>query len=112
MARRKIGHCESGVKIPQEEADDEVPQFAQEEDDDEVAQFAQEEDDDEVVLVGVVINTNTQRPTTPPPETPVCVIVQVWGNHVDGMVAPPAASPAASPGVPPMEPQNSPSLNT
>jgi len=102
MARRKIGHCESGVKIPQEEDDDDVPQFAQEEDDDEVDQFAQEEDDDEVVLVGVVINTfpRSQRPITPLPEPPVCVIVQVWGNHVDGMVAPPAASPAASPGVP------------
>jgi hypothetical protein len=79
---RKIGHCAAGVKIPQEEADDEV------------------------VLVGVVINTfqTSQRPTTPPPESPVCVISQVWGNHVDGMVAPPAASP----GVPPMQPKNSP----
>jgi len=60
----------------------------------------QEEADNEVVMVGVVINsTNILRPqpTTPPPGTPICVIKEVWGNHQDGMVGPPAASPGAPP---------------
>ena len=51
-------------------------------------------------MVGVVINsTNILRPqpTTPPPGTPICVIQEVWGNHQDGMVGPPAASPGAPP---------------
>ena len=55
----------------------------------------QEEADNEVVMVGVVINSTNilrpQRPTTPPPGTPICVIQEVWGNHQDGMVSSPAA---------------------
>ena len=57
----------------------------------------QEEADNEVVMVGVVINSTNilrpQRPTTPPPGTPICVIQEVWGNLQDGMVGSPAASP-------------------
>jgi len=59
----------------------------------------QEEADNEVVMVGVVINSTNimrpQRPTTPPPSRPICVIQEVWGNHQDGMVGPPPASPGA-----------------
>ena len=61
----------------------------------------QEEADNEVVMVGVVINSTNilrpQRPTTPPPDRPICVIQEVWGNHQDGTVGPPAASPGAPP---------------